>query len=142
MKILFVDDDIYKINTVVDFLNKKLNCTIEIENAINPGLKSLATKGFDLVLLDMSMPIFSLTENENYNPFGGIDFLREMKRTKNKTPVIIITQYEIFGEGHLRKTSEDINNNCIKQFDNYKGLVVYSSTEDDWKEDLLKKIGG
>ena len=64
-----------------------------------------------------------------------------MKRKKNCTPVIIVTQYEIFGEGMSRKTAETIDLECKESFDNYKGIVIYSSTKNTWKEKLMQIIG-
>ena len=57
----------------------------------------------------MSMPIFDISETSNFNFFGGITFLKEMKRKNIATPTIIVTQYEIFGEGPSQKTSESID---------------------------------
>lgn len=136
-KILLVDDDAYKISIIKKVLDSTKGYDVIIENALNPGLKRLMTDRFDLILLDMSMPTFSLKENANFNSFGGIDFLKEMKRKKNKTPVIIVTQYEIFGEGNTKRTSEAIGEECQSMFDNYRGLIVFSSTNDEWKGKLL-----
>lgn len=140
-KILLVDDDDYKITNIKHFLEGEKKYDIAIENALNPGLKRLSQESFDLILLDMSMPTFKITESKNFNSFGGIDFLREMKRKKNYTPVIIVTQYEIFGEGISRKTAEAIDQECKDAFENYKGIVIYSSTKNSWKEKLLQTIG-
>ena len=74
-KILLVDDDAYKISIIKKVLDSTKGYDVIIENALNPGLKRLMTDRFDLILLDMSMPTFSLKENANFNSFGGIDFL-------------------------------------------------------------------
>jgi CheY-like chemotaxis protein len=140
-KILLVDDDDYKIANIKSFLEEEKEYSIAIENALNPGLRRIREENFDLILLDMSMPTFKITERKNFNSFGGIDFLREMKRKKNCTPVIIVTQYEIFGEGMSRKTAETIDLECKESFDNYKGIVIYSSTKNTWKEKLMQIIG-
>ncbi len=139
-KILLVDDDDYKVANIKTFLAEN-NYDISIEGALNPGLRRLLKENFDLILLDMSMPTFKITESKNFNSFGGIEFLREMKRKKNHTPVVIVTQYEIFGEGKSRKTAETIDRECKEGFENYKGIVIYSSTKNTWKEKLLQTIG-
>ena len=140
-RILLVDDDDYKISNIKAFLEEQKKYDIQIENALNPGLKRLIKDTFDMILLDMSMPTFKTQESENFNSFGGLDFLKEMKRKKNNTPVIIITQYELFGEGASRKTSETIDCESKEKFDNYKGIVIYSATDDSWKKILLEIIG-
>lgn len=140
-KILLVDDDDYKIANIKSFLEEEKEYDISIENALNPGLRRLLKEKFDLILLDMSMPTFKITESKSFNSFGGIDFLKEMRRKKNRTPVIIVTQYEIFGEGISRKNAETIDQECKEAFENYKGIVIYSSTKNTWKEKLLQTIG-
>lgn len=140
-KILLVDDDDYKITNIKSILEGEAEYIICVENALNPGLRRLMKEKFDLILLDMSMPTFQKSESRNFNSFGGIDFLKEMQRKKNQTPVIIVTQYEIFGEGVSRKTSEMIHEECKSLFENYVGIVIYSSTKNTWKEELLCAIG-
>ncbi len=139
-RILLVDDDDYKIANIKAFLKETNEYEISVEKALNPGLRRLLRENFDLILLDMSMPTFKITESKNFNSFGGVEFLKEMKRKKNTTPVIIITQYEIFGEGMSRKTAETIDQECRDAFCNYKGIVIYSSTKNTWKEKLLGAI--
>ena len=139
--ILLIDDDNVKISKIVTFINEKNEYSITIANALNPGLKKVLKESYDFILLDMSLPTFDSAESGYFNSFGGIDFLKEMKRKKITIPVIIVTQYEIFGEGSGRKTSEDIDVDCKKIFNNYVGIVIFSSTNDNWKSELLKCIG-
>lgn len=139
--ILLIDDDNVKISKITAFLNKKSEYNITIANALNPGLKKVLRESYDFILLDMSLPTFDSAESRYFNSFGGIDFLKEMKRKKIATPVIIVTQYEIFGEGSGRKTSDDIDIDCKKIFENYIGIVIFSSTNEMWQSELLKCIG-
>lgn len=140
-RILLVDDDDYKVSSVKLFLEKHTKSNIIVEKALNPGLKRLFKETFDLILLDMSMPTFDIMETNNFNSYGGLEFLKEMSRKKNETPVIIVTQYAIFGEGESKKTLEAIDEECKNLFNNYKGVVLYSSTENSWEEILLQTIG-
>ena len=141
-KILIIDDDIYKIENIKNLLYKiDDSYDVKIKKALNPGLKRLLEDQFDLILLDMSMPVFDLSETKNFDHFGGVTFLKEMKRKRILTPTIIVTQYEIFGEGSTRKTSSSIDLDCKEQFPNYKGLILYSSTDNSWKESMVKSIG-
>lgn len=141
-KLLIVDDDNYK-TVNIEKLIASYNNSIEvsIERALNPGLLRIRNDSFDLIILDMSLPLFDKAESSNFNPFGGIKFLKEMKRKRIEIPTIIVTQYEIFGEGETRKTSEMIDIQCKEEFNNYYGLVIYSSINNKWKERLLKLIG-
>lgn len=141
-KILIVDDDNYKRNNIISLLESiSEDFEIKDEKALNPGLCKLFEEDFDVVLLDMSLPMFDLSESKNFESFGGLTFLEEMKRTNTHIPTIIITQYEIFGEGSLQRTSNNIDEMCKTKFQNYKGLIVYSSSNSDWKEALVKMLG-
>ena len=90
----------------------------------------------------MSLPTFNMVENKHFKPFGGIDFLQEMKRKKNTTPVVIVTQYELFGEGNYQRTADSISLECKESFANYRGIVIYSSTKKTWKKELTEIMGG
>ena len=141
-KLLIVDDDNYKTVNIENLIASYNNSIeVSVERALNPGLLRIRNDTFDLIILDMSLPLFDKAESSNFNPFGGIKFLKEMKRKRIEIPTIIVTQYEIFGEGESRKTSEMIDIQCKEGFNNYYGLVIYSSINNKWTERLLKMIG-
>lgn len=140
--ILIIDDDNYKKKNIKELvLSIDKTFMISEEEAINPGLLDLRSSKYDLIILDMSLPVFSPSESSSFNPFGGIAILREMRRKEITTPVIVVTQYEIFGEGEIQKTSKMIDEECKSKFDNYIGIVIYSSVNNEWKEKLVKMIG-
>ncbi len=141
-KLLIVDDDNYKTMNIKKLIaNVNNNIEIIMEKALNPGLRRIRSEGFDIVILDMSLPLFDVSESSNFNAFGGISFLKEMRRRRITIPTIIVTQYEIFGEGKSQKTSETIDKQCKDEFENYRGIIIYSSGNNKWKEQLVKKIG-
>ena len=140
--ILIIDDDNYKKKNIKELvLSIDKTFIISEEEAINPGLLDLRSSKYDLIILDMSLPVFSSSESSSFNTFGGIAILREMRRKEITTPVIVVTQYEIFGEGEIQKTSKMIDEECKSKFDNYIGIVIYSSVNNEWKEKLVKMIG-
>jgi len=142
-KVLIVDDDNYKTKNIKDLIsNLNVSIDITVEEALNPGLRRIRVSEYDIIILDMSLPLFNTSESSNFNPFGGIAFLKEMRRKDITTPVIIVTQYEIFGEDEFRKTSKMIDEECKRDYKNYKGTIIYSSGNNEWKEHLAKMIGG
>ncbi len=141
-KILIVDDDNYKTSNIIQLLHSvSIDFNVTVEKALNPGLRKIRQETFDLIILDMSMPVFDISESSNFNSYGGITFLEEMKRKRIDTPTIVVTQYQIFGEGPSQKTSDSINKTCNEKFGNYRGLIIYSSIDNKWKEKLVKMIG-
>ncbi len=79
-QIFIVDDDVAVTNYFkVLFAQTGLYETF-IENDSRKVMECLSRKSFNLILLDMDMPNVS-----------GMNILREMKKTNNNTPVVILT---------------------------------------------------
>ncbi len=82
-KILFVDDDKEFCLNVKDILEME---NYEVSTACD-GLKSLGLLkqgGFDLVLMDVNMPVMN-----------GVETFKKMKEIMPDTPVIIVTAYAV-----------------------------------------------
>lgn len=140
-KILIVDDDDFKINNIKEVLNEiNSDYVIDVEKSLNYGLRRMREEKFDIVLLDMSMPTFSIKDSKNFDSYGGKSFLKEMRRKKIGIPVIVITQYDLFGEGASQKTADDLHEEFKKSFSNYKGMVKYSSIQNEWKISLKESL--
>ncbi len=79
--ILVIEDDQKMRNGLVEILKEE---RYEVESAENgqAGLEKIRKKDFDAVLTDLIMPVM-----------GGLEVLREIKRMKPKTSVIIITAF-------------------------------------------------
>ncbi len=82
LKVLWVDDEIESLKSLIIFLQKK---EVEVLTSTNgyDALETLADKNIDVVLLDESMPGMS-----------GLDTLSEIKKLYPNLPVIMITKNE------------------------------------------------
>ena len=142
MKVLLVDDESYKSQQISYCVRHNYdNSVIKTCESLNEGLLEITSTKYDVVLLDMSLPIYDKNEVSSFNSYGGLDFLSEMERKTIETPVIVVTQYEILGEGENQRTASSIDKECQKDYENYKGMVVYSAINNKWKEELLKILG-
>lgn len=146
MKILFIEDDDEKRDKISKFLNKKYDVRIIDRKSYHSGLKALVKKDdYDIVLMDMSMPNFDVTNDnpEGGTPesFAGRKLLEQMKFRYIDYPVIIVTQFESFGE-HVDKLSlNELKNELEEKFTPfYRGTVYYHSSESDWKDKLEIEI--
>ncbi|WP_342575426.1 response regulator [Solibacillus sp. FSL K6-1781] len=138
MKILLVEDDFNKIFKIEDFLKKEFNkINITTSNSYNSGLRKILTDKFDLILLDMTMPTFDKTNGSSGGKpiqYAGKEILNQMKRKKNNTPVIVITQYSSFGESNNSKSFNELKEELKAEFSNILlEMIYYESSKSDWE---------
>lgn len=141
MKILCMEDQIEKykqIEAVID----KIDAEITWKKNCQYGLMELRNKKYDVVLLDMSMPICD-DENvtENFDSYAGMAVLREIKRKNYDLKVIVITGFSDFEKGSKLITLSELDSEIRKKYDNvYVGYVKYDSTSVEWQEKLKEKL--
>ena len=80
MKVLIIDDEIDFLETIVKRLKKRLFEAWGVAGG-EEGLELLRQKPFDVILLDVKMP----------GGMDGIEVLREIKKTRPETQVILLT---------------------------------------------------
>ncbi len=102
MKILLVEDDEDKRDQLSTFLLTNVSDDLIITKSLQSAIRALISNTFDLIFLDMSMTTFDITPTEmggRPQPFGGREVLLQMKRRSIFTPVVVVTQYDRFGQG-------------------------------------------
>jgi len=146
MSILFIEDDINKAKRVIDYLEKMPDQSISIvhKSSYQSGLKELLKTSYDFILLDMSLTVFERGQSERGAEslsLGGQEILQQMKRRSLVTPVIIVTQYEAFGEGDERKSLDELKKIVKKDYPKqYCGFIYYNASLDNWKEELKRLL--
>lgn len=149
MNVLVVDDDPNKLRQLRAFLSGEFpELVIEERNSFQSGLKYALLEGPDVLLLDMTMPTYDVAGKETggyERRYAGYDILRRLKRRQKPIPVIIITQFERFGDGDELITLEELKEQLSEEFaDNYVGTVFYQAAAAQWRNDLrdaMKSIG-
>jgi DNA-binding NarL/FixJ family response regulator len=144
MKILFIEDHPYKLNQVLSFLKEFFpESTVEVRNSYNSGLRELVLNNtkYDLILLDISMPNYDISSEENggeFIPLAGKLILKEMYLREIPTKVIVVTMHGNFEDGtklsELDKTLKD------EFSDNYVGHVYFTVVNSEWKGQLSTLI--
>lgn len=90
----------------------------------------------DLIVLDMSLPTFDIGPTEaggRPQGFGGVEVLREMERKDVVVPVVVVTQFEVFGEE--RMSIEELQSQLAdKHASTFAGLVFYEAATEQWRE--------
>jgi CheY-like chemotaxis protein len=145
MTFLIIEDDPNKAKQLVEFFQERdHNDTILMRMSYQSGLKEIFTQHFDFILLDMQLPNFDIKPGEDgykYRQLAGEDILKELKRKKRKSKVIIVTQFETFGEGDSFITLPDLKRLLKKNYsENYIDTVYYNPSLTVWKADLSKII--
>lgn len=141
VKILIVEDNPKKMLNLKLWIESKSSDVI-IKEAVSytSGIRAIYNGEWDLVFLDMSLPTYDITPQEqggDKKPLAGKEIMRRMLYKKLNVPVIIITQFETFGEN---ETSIDLLN---KEFEEsyssiWQGTINYDEINTGWKEALDK----
>lgn len=138
-KILIVEDNPKKLNNLKLWLTKKLD-SVDITEAVSytSGIREIYNKKWDLIFLDMSLPTYDITPQEqggDKKALAGREILRRMMYKKLFIPVVIITQFDKFGEKEI--SIDSLNEEFEKTYPAiWKGTINYDEINTSWMEEL------
>mgnify|MGYP000864768900 CR=1 FL=1 len=141
MKILIIEDNHSKLNRIKDFLLNTYN-EVFIHDAMSytAGLRRLYEEEWDLVLLDMSLPVYDMNIKDSGGDkkyVAGKEIMKRMLHRGIIIPTIIITQFDTFGENGI--TIESLNEEFSQSLSSiWKGTVNYG--ESLWSTVLNERI--
>lgn len=143
MKGLIIEDDQIKASKIANFINEKLpDYKLIHRKSYQSGIKQIFEGDFDFILLDMSIPTYDQdtgTFSGKPRNFGGRDILKEMKRHKKYSKVLVVTQYNEFDGGSL--SIKELDSQLKEKYPElYYGYIYYKSGQTDWQENILKFI--
>lgn len=142
MRILFIEDDENKRRRVLQFLREKDSEIYVLQaNSLQSGVKLLKESKLDLIILDMTLPNFDVGPDEPVggvtHSFGGREFLKQVKRLRVTTPVVVVTQFETFGRSGQEIGVGELDSRLKDEFGEvYLGAVYYHPSINDWKQVL------
>lgn len=139
MDVLYVEDEEVKAREVLDAIDPKSN--VVFRKSLSGGLAAIQEKKFDLILLDMSLPLYdydSEDEDENdFETFAGIDILEELIRKSRNDKVVVITAFDMLGDGESEITMSQLDTNLQNEYNEiYLGLIYYDSSSLEWRRNL------
>jgi CheY-like chemotaxis protein len=145
MRLLVVEDDENKRTQILGFLGERFSSVdVVAAESLQSGLKLILGGQFDLILLDMTLPTFDIGIDEDGGrprAYAGREILRQMDRRKIGTPVVVLTQFDKFGEGDDALTLSELDHRLRETHPNtYQGAIYYSSSVEEWKEELARKM--
>ena len=94
MKILIVEDSIWKREQLVEFLEKE-KIEFEVSEYVNNALRYIRANKTDIAGIILDLGLESMPDAYDAKPYRGLDVLREMKRLKLDIPVLINSTTEL-----------------------------------------------
>ena len=149
MKVLIIEDDRIKGDRVRAQVQAILTevgeeCEIEQAASYNSGLRACIAQNPDLVILDMTMPTFDIKPTETGGKprhFAGKDILWELARRGLFFPTVVVTGFDVIGEGNEQQNREELTGDLERNFPlNFLGTVFYTPSEVSWKSELARIV--
>jgi len=147
MRVMMVEDDQFKARRLEQVL-RQIDASVEIDraNSVTSSTRLLEMKqAFDLVLLDMSLPTFDVGPRESGGRpqgFGGREVMRFMQNNEINLPVIVVTQFERFGEAGREVDLPTLAETLKTEFPElFRGIVYYDAASERWREELSTLLG-
>ncbi|MBD5507500.1 MAG: response regulator [Lachnospiraceae bacterium] len=142
MVILYIEDEQHKAKDLINFIESYKEHKIIWKKSYINGLIELEENRYDLILLDMSLPLydadFDLEGLNEFDPLAGIHFLDEMKRVGYTEKVIVITAYDYIKKDETQSISlENLKKEMQNQYpENYVDGIFYSDDSLEWQNTL------
>lgn len=143
MTILLIEDEISKEQNILQFFRTEYPAAnVTVKRSITSGIIELRTKEYDFVLLDMSLPLYDnddvkYADDNEFETFGGNFVLDELDRRELKTKTIVITAFDILGEGINQIALSQVDSQLrIDYPNNFIGSVFYNASSVEWKGSL------
>jgi DNA-binding NarL/FixJ family response regulator len=140
MKILIIEDDLNKIEQLAAHVRATIpDAVMEQSRSYRSGLKQAIEGRPDLIVLDMTLPTYDIGGIDGFNSgrtraFAGREILAQLSRRGVESAVIVVTQFDRFGEGANAMTLNELNREMQTRFaKNYVGTVSYQPSESGWR---------
>ena len=148
MMVLLVEDDENKSREIEAFVSARSDVTsVRLARSLHGGRRALRSGSFDIVILDMTLPNYDATADEpgggSVHSFGGEKLLRYMGRLELSTPVVVVTQFELFFGDDGPMDIDELDSQLASSFASvYLGVVYYHASSSRWRVDLAAFLDG
>ncbi len=146
MRILLIEDENDKMENINEYVKHEFkSAQVDLSKSYTTALKNIYRNEYDVVLLDMSLPFTEKGEenfeNNEFETFGGINILDELKRLNYHTNVIVITAFDVLGENDDIVKLSQLNEEMKEDYNKiYVGCILYNSSSIEWKQELKRRI--
>lgn len=143
MKFLIIEDNRSKLKQIKVFLKENYH-DISVHDALSytAGLRRLYEEKWDLILLDMSLPIYDISQQEtggDKKSIAGKEIMKRMIHHKIIIPTIVITQFDTFGDNELSINA--LNQEFSESMSQvWRGTINYEDSTNQWQIELKKLL--
>jgi len=140
--VLIIEDEEPKYVHIKKYIEQLVsNVSLLHLKSVTSAIDQLEDSLPDLLILDMSLPTFDITEEESGGRpqgFGGIEVLREMLIEGWLCPTIVITGYSAFQRDDIhRVTLDELSEELMNEFSSIlKGVLHFNSSFSEWQVEL------
>lgn len=145
MNVLLIEDDDLKCEIVLGFL-KSIPGISDVTRAASyqSAVECLVKSMFDIVVLDMTLPVSDLSQSpvgNEFFTFGGRLVLRECVRRKINAKFLVLTQYSTFVSDEKEIPFEQMKSELLAQFPNLvAGCVRLDRATLAWQSELAELL--
>ena len=140
-KVLIVEDDVHKRQQLEEYFRDRAPSVV-VHRAVSliGGLRALRSTSPDIVILDMTLPNHDPEDDGHIGSmlaFGGEEFLRQARRFNVNAKVVVVTQFETFGDEDHAKERHELEADLALTFpDIFGGMVYYHASLSGWADEL------
>ncbi len=142
MNILLIEDELAKAEELQEFFNSRYKlCVFHNARSVRSGVDALRARlSIDLMILDMSLPTFDISDAESGGSpqgFGGVEILRYLQKQGGRTPVVVVTGFEAFALGDKIVNIDELRRRFSSDYpENFRGAIYYNVMLTSWAEEL------
>lgn len=135
MRVLIIEDNHNKLKQIKMFLKQNYpKASIHDALSYTAGLRRIYEEKWDLLLLDMSLPIYDIGQQEtggDKKSIAGKEIMKRMIHRKIFLPTIVITQFDTFGENEI--SINTLNNEFEEDLSQvWRGTISYEDSTNKW----------
>ena len=101
---------------------------------------------YDLIVLDLSLPLFDASISNNSNEFralGGKELANKLVKRKVITPFIFLTAYSVFDDKVYKYTFEDLKHELTEKYpEQCLGFIYFNNKSSEWRKEIEMSIKG
>lgn len=143
LNFLIIEDNRSKLKQIKAFILENYHET-SVHDALSytAGLRRLYAEKWDLILLDMSLPVYDISQQEtggDKKSIAGKEIMKRMIHRRIIIPTIVITQFDTFGDNEIsiNRLNQEFSEDMCEV---WRGTINYEDSTNQWQIELKKLL--